>query len=315
MRNRIVILLLTCAFLSFECLAFGQNGQGQNGQGGDSQGQNSQGDQGKPVPGAEVFWAKGQRPARARTNNSSPNLLWFGGNIMPTAQVQAIFWGPNWSSNPGDKITGLDTFYLGIGSSDYANTADEYCDSPSNCVTPTITYSGHFVDLTTAASGSQTSPILNEVCKEITNPVRNGYYPVYVDRPRGSAGYCAWHSAGFCGGVPVQFAFFFNLDGDPGCDPQDTSGLHSQGLAALANVSGHEISEARTDPRLNAWYDRSGNENADKCAWSFGTPLLIFSNSQWKIQGNWSNQAYNDPLRGYRNLNGQKGCIDGGNFK
>src|SRR5439155_4174028 len=192
MRNRIVILLLTCAFLSFECLAFGQNGQG-----GDSQGQNSQGDQGKPVPGAEVFWAKGQRPARARTNNFSPNLLWFGGNIMPTAQVQAIFWGPNWSSNPGDKITGLDTFYLGIGSSDYANTADEYCDSPSNCVTPTITYSGHFVDITTAASGSQTPPILNEVCKEITNPVRNGYYPVYVDRPRGSAGYCAWHSAGF----------------------------------------------------------------------------------------------------------------------
>ena len=113
----------------------------------------------------------------------------------------------------------------------------------------------------------------------------------------------------------MQFAFFFNLDGDPGCDPQDTSGRHSQGLAALANVSGHEISEARSDPRLNAWYDSSGAENADKCAWSFGTPLVTFSNnSQWKIQGNWSNRAY-DASTGYANRNGEKGCIDGGNYR
>ena len=322
MRNRTVILLLTYAFLSFECVAFGQNSQGQNGQGGDSQGQNSQGDQEKPVPGAEVFWAKGQRPAKAQySSSSSTNLRWWGGTIMPTVQTQAIFWGPNWSDATsdatftGDKITGLDTFYIGMGSSDYAKTADEYCDSPTNCVTTTITYTGHLLDPTTAANGSQKTPILNEVCKEIGTPnVANGYYPVYVDRPRGRAGYCAWHSAGDCNGTPVQFAFFFNLDGDPGCDPGDGSGLHSEGLAALANVSGHEISEARTDPRLNAWMDRSGSENADKCAWSFGTPLLTFSNSQWKIQGNWSNQAYNAQT-GYRNLYGHKGCIDGGNYK
>ena len=114
----------------------------------------------------------------------------------------------------------------------------------------------------------------------------------------------------------MQFAFFFNLDGDWGCDPEDASGLHSQGLAALASISGHEISEARTDPRLNAWYDGQGQENADKCSWSFGTPLVKFSNnSRWKIQGNWSNSAYNDPLRGYANRSGQKGCIDGGNYK
>ena len=25
-----------------------------------------------------------------------------------------------------------------------------------------------------------------------------------------------------------------------------------------------------TDPQLNAWYDQQGDENADKCAWTFG---------------------------------------------
>jgi len=141
----------------------------------------------------------------------------------------------------------------------------------------------------------------------------NGYYAVYIDAPRAHAGYCAWHSAGSCGGVPIQFAFFFNLDGDPGCDPQSTISSQSQGLAALANVTGHELSEARNDPRLDAWYDSSGAENADKCSWTFGGPSVAFSNgTNWKIQGNWSNYAY-DHNSGYPNRSGQNGCVDGTN--
>jgi hypothetical protein len=144
------------------------------------------------------------------------------------------------------------------------------------------------------------------------DPSGNGYYAVYTDVPRGKAGYCAYHSAGSCGGVPVQFAFFWKLDGDPGCDPDDTSGLHSQGLAALVNVSGHELSEARSDPtNPGAWYDATGAENGDKCAWTFNVPLVTFSDgSQWKIQGEWSNAAYTAG-RGYPNSSGQKGCLDG----
>jgi hypothetical protein len=135
---------------------------------------------------------------------------------------------------------------------------------------------------------------------------------VYVDLPRGNASYCAYHSWGSCGSTPIQFAFFWHLDGDPGCDPGDTSGLHSQGLAAIANVSGHELSEARTDPEGSAWFDGSGEENGDKCAWSWpsGAPLLVtFSNStEWKIQGEWSNAAYTAKT-GFANGSGQKGCL------
>jgi hypothetical protein len=81
----------------------------------------------------------------------------------------------------------------------------------------------------------------------------------------------------------VQFAFFFNLDGDAGCDPQSTVTGHSQGLAALANVSGHELSEALTDPRNGGWYDRQGAENADKCAWTFNGNESFTGGSTWKI--------------------------------
>jgi hypothetical protein len=134
---------------------------------------------------------------------------------------------------------------------------------------------------------------------------------VYATTKRGNAGYCAWHSSGNCGGTQIEFAWFFDLSGDSGCDPVDNSTGHSQALAALANVSGHELSEAVTDPQLNAWYDQQGAENADKCAWTFNVPYVTFTNgSIWKIQGNWSNAAYSAGT-GYANRSGQKGCLDG----
>jgi hypothetical protein len=268
-----------------------------------------------------VHWARDFAPVRlARVRNA--NMTYHGGKIMPTVVSEAIWWGPTWSTYTGDKIAGMDNWYWGHSGSNYAATVDEYTGSNGRVGSSNFVHNGHTIDPTTAASGSRASPILAEICKEASagkiqlDPGGDGYYPVYVDVKRGNAGYCAWHAAGSCTvgstSVPVQFAFFFNLDGDPGCDPQDTSGLHSQGLAALANVSGHEISEARSDPASpGAWYDSSGQENGDKCAWTFNTPLVSFTNgSAWKIQGEWSNAAYSAGT-GYPNSSGQRGCLDG----
>ena len=169
------------------------------------------------------------------------------------------------------------------------------------------------VDTTAPPAAATPRTILAEVCKEITNPdpSGNGYYAVYTDMPRGNAGYCAWHSAGTCGGV-VQFAFFLKLDGDAGCDPEDTSGLHSQGLAALANVSGHELSEARSDPsQPGAWYDSSGEENGDKCAWTFGAPSSRFTNGTSGRSRASGRTPPTPPAPATRTVSGQKGCLSG----
>jgi hypothetical protein len=273
-----------------------------------------------PVLG--ITWARGFEPApppvvggvgAARTR--SPLMLFHGGKIMPTVNAEAIFWGPSWTNSAfvGDKITGLDSWYTGFSLSNYAKTSDEYTGT-NGTVGASLNYLSHAIDTSKATGGNSTLAILTEVCKEITVPdaTGNGYYPVYTDVKRGTAGFCAWHSAGTCHNVPVQFAFFFNLDGDPGCDPQDKTTGHSQGLAALANVSGHELSEARTDPATpGAWYDSSGAENGDKCAWTFNVPSVTFLNATtWKIQGEWSNNAYNTGT-GYPNSSGQRGCLDG----
>jgi hypothetical protein len=224
-------------------------------------------------------------------------LQWHFGPVMHTTTVIPIFWGTSWSSSSfaGDKVSGLDYLYTNVGGTAYAHTNSEYTDNSGNVNTAVIGKGSDKTDVSATPSGApSTTQVLAEVAKETNgSPTAGAYYPVYSDQPRGSAGYCAWHSSGTINGIQVEFGFFFNLDGDPGCDPQAPTNLgHSQGLSALANVSGHELSEVLTDPQLNAWYDQQGSENADKCAWTFNGLVTIGSQS-WKIQGNWSNAAAN----------------------
>jgi hypothetical protein len=266
---------------------------------------------GGPEPGeAPMLGLHMAKEARPGGSSSSPNMTWHGGAIMTDSAVTPVFWGQSWASAVfvEDKIDGLDRLYTGLSATPYAESNAEYAGSNGEVGTQ-VSYGGHVIDTSAAPSHApRTSTILTEVCKAITSPVANGYYPVYVDTKRGGAGYCAWHSHGACSGVPVQFAFFFSLDGDSGCDPRDTQTTHSQGLAALANVSGHEWSEAVTDPRNGGWWDSGGYENSDKCAWTFPYTPVVLGGESWKIQGNWSNAAYS-ARSGYLNRSGQAGCL------
>jgi len=267
-------------------------------------------------PQAGTVWERGLETAAAHSAHvSSPNLIYHGGPVHTASTgVHAIFWGTSWASSPGDRINGMSTFYGGVGNTAYLGTNSEYTDSSGHPST-SVAYRGGITDSSAAVSGApQTSQILAEVAKEFPNPTAGDYYPVYVDQPRGHARYCAWHSNGTINGTPVTFAFFFRLDGDAGCDPNSPSNGFSQGAQALANVSGHELSEMLTDMNGNAWYDSQGSENADKCAWKFGSQLLKLGTTSWKVQGNWSNNAYTTN-KGYTDSSAGfvRGCIDGTN--
>jgi len=277
------------------------------------------------------------------TAHSSPVV------VMPTINTTAIFWGTSWAATNttfiSDKIAGLKYFYSNLGVSTYASTVSEYLPGSFPLAHSLV---GYKTDAATKSSASPTA-VLTEVCKLIgaNNIDPNGYYPVYSDLPRGSANYCAYHSAGQCyaGGTTVQFGFFFNLNNDSGCDPKSpyapasgstgaqaplfppsgsTLVTQSQGLAALINVTAHELAETATDPvyfpRTGSaywagYFDLAGNEVGDKCAWTFGPSnvpgttagTVMVGAYDWKLQGEWSNQAYSSQT-GYDSL---KGCITG----
>jgi hypothetical protein len=65
------------------------------------------------------------------------------------------------------------------------------------------------------------------------------------------------------------------------CAPQSTSPNGNPGIDGAISVLSHELEEATTDPDLNAWYDSSGAEDADKCAWTFGHSQYQLGNGSW----------------------------------
>jgi hypothetical protein len=236
------------------------------------------------------------------------------GSVLKTSKTMAIFWGPQWTnaSFAGDKITGLDSFFSGFGGSNFAGTTTEYYDS-TGYITRTSSYLGHTIDTSNPPSSAlSTSQAVAEACAVTgSNPDPLGVYFIFTSTGAGSVNYCAWHSWGTCSnGKPIQVAYMPNIDGISGCDPGDTWTTHSQGLSALANVTSHELAEAITDPRGAGWYDSSGAENGDKCAWAFYGPVTLSNGSQWKLQMEWSNAAYSAGT-GHPNRSGQKGCLQG----
>ena len=81
---------------------------------------------------------------------------------------------------------------------------------------------------------------------------------------------------------------------------QTTGPNGNAGADGMASVLAHELEEAATDPDLNAWYDRRGYENADKCAWTFGAEYTAANGTRanmhlgsrdFLIQQNWVNAS------------------------
>jgi hypothetical protein len=234
--------------------------------------------------------------------------------MLPSTSVKAIFWGSSWPSSAGDKITGLDKWYTGVRGTSYAATVDEYMDAAGKSVSSSISYSGPIVDSSAVPRTLGTSAVL--VRRGLRSCDQAGCQCL-LPRVRGQeARLCKLlrvSQPGNLQGNSVEFGFFFDLDGDGGCDPQSTVSGQSQGLAALANVTGHELSETRSDPNDNAWFDSSGEENGDKCRWTFGGSYVLLGSTKWKIQGHRSNYDYDHNI-GYANSSGEEGCADGANY-
>ena len=258
---------------------------------------------------------------RKEFNNSKPNygkpgggggsalMTYHNGNVLVTPTTYSIFWGPSSS----DITNGMATFFSGFSGSSIGNASGEYTGSNGKVSGKTVV-GGVYQDNSTPPSRAlSTSGAVAEVCKVTNNaPNPNAVYFIFTSTGAGHVSYCAWHSWGSCGSTPIQVAYMPNLSGVSGCDVGDTVTGHSAALAALANVTSHELSEAITDPQGTGWFDSSGQENGDKCAWAFlsepAPEPISLGGTHWILQGEWSNAAYT-ARTGYLNRSGQAGCL------
>jgi hypothetical protein len=109
--------------------------------------------------------------------------------------------------------------------------------------------------------------------------------------------FCAYHSYFGSNTLYAAMPYAASFNCNPGSSPN-----HNDADQTI-NVSSHEQIEAATDPLLNAWYDNSGFEIGDKCAWKFGARNASGADVTWNghgyiVQKEWDNKKASCVLTG-----------------
>jgi hypothetical protein len=262
---------------------------------------------GSPAAGPHAMPVRAVAPKAAAAPLTSTNLTYHGGPVMRAKSLTyAIFWTPPKLQNGTAAAVSptyqslIERYLKDVGGSGLYNVNIQYyqvVNGAKQKIQNVSTWKGSWVDTSpypasgctdTATPGNclTDAQIQAEVRKALT---ANGWtggktkiFFVFTSPGEGSCfaadgascaftQYCAYHNWFRSGGTPVIYA---NM-------PYTGTNLDACGVAvspngdmaadSTINVTSHEHMEAVTDPMLNAWYDPSGFENGDKCAWRFGT--------------------------------------------
>jgi hypothetical protein len=246
--------------------------------------------------------AKTQSPLKLTQMN------YHGGPVLVNGVNVYYVWYGNWSGNTATAI--LMDLAGSIGGSPYFNINTTYFNASNTPVKNQVTYSGSTTDNYSQGTSLSDGQIQAVVSSAITSgrlpKDTSGVYFVLTSADvTASSGfctqYCGWHTRGTISGSDIKYSFVGNPDRCPtSCAAQTKGPNGNAGADGMASIIAHELEEATTDPDLNAWYDFRGYENADKCAWTFGTTGTASNGSkynvtlgsrQYLIQQNWVNSG------------------------
>jgi len=229
------------------------------------------------------------QPEARRTNN----LTYHGGPTITKAKVVEIFWGPSWGTNgsPGTLASTMMGFFAQYGTNGEYKVITQYSGIQQNNLT-----NQYWIDSVNPSNVAVTDAMIQAEVVHCFNAGGCVFDPSTIYEVFLPAGYYSTlGSATSCGGPHLQYCAYHSNFSWSGNDvkyasmPQPScSGCQSTGWTTAENFqhfATHETREAVTDPDGNAWYDRSGNEADDKCAWS----PAPFIDAGFGYQYEWSN--------------------------
>ena len=244
----------------------------------------------------------------SKPSSNNNGIFYHGGPVMLGTTKAYFIWYGDWSGNTATSI--LTNFANNVGGSPYFNINTTYYDGSSTHVSNSVAYAGAATDSYSQGSALSDAGVQNVVASAIGSgsvPLdANGVYFVLTSADVNETSgfctqYCGWHTHATIAGTDIKYSFVGNPDRCPSaCEIQTTSPNGNAGADGMASIIAHELEEAVTDPDLNAWYDRRGYENADKCAWTFGTTStaangslynMVLGGSEYMIQRNWVNAS------------------------
>jgi hypothetical protein len=264
------------------------------------------------------------------------NLVYHNGPVMHTNKTFAIYWVPSGFVISSSYNSIINKYFQDVATdsgktSNVYYSTTQYFDNTNGNILYSSSFGGSVLDTnpfpTSGCSDtvSQTTVCLSDaqLQSEINRVATAQGWPrgstsmffLFTAKNVGScydsancafSQYCAYHSSFGTGASTTIYANQPYADTvTAACD----AGQHPNGNDADAtiNVTSHEHAEAITDYLGNAWYDRTGAENGDKCAWTFGTALgntgsglynQAIGTGKYYLQREWSNRISGCVLTG-----------------
>lgn len=273
-----------------------------------------------PGPHVHIMPARG---ARGLGGGGGTGIFYHGGPIIQSTRISAIYWsgatiyaggpapGSSGSGSSDGSLVGL--FMRSLGGTPYFNINTTYYDGSGTSVSNTLAYAQFWADNASAPSAGATvsdAAVQQEVIRALSSGAlaynASTLYAVFSANGVNLGGgfgssYCAYHGHFTWNGNDVKYAVMpYDAEYPSGCTAgSGISPTSDFPAAAEVNTLAHETEETATDEDLNAWYDRRGEENADKCAWKFGTTSSSSTGTynqqiggvNWLIQMNWVNSG------------------------
>ncbi|XJO76831.1 hypothetical protein BDV3_007306 [Batrachochytrium dendrobatidis] len=228
-----------------------------------------------------------------------------GGSVLTgPVPIYLIYYG-GWNQTQKNLI---ETFTNGLSSSAWWKTQQKYyyqkdATSPKVYVDNHVTVAGtasNNYSVGKAFSGSMIKDLIQAYITNGTFPENSNaiYYIVStadVTEVRSKSGfcgdYCAYHSdIHLKSGTTVYFGYGGLLPANcvNGCAPppnQTSSPNNDVSVDALLSAMAHEIVETISDPDLfnTGWVDYVYQENADKCAWTYGNVTIADNGASYNM--------------------------------
>jgi hypothetical protein len=257
---------------------------------------------------------------------ASQTISYHGGPVLLTGtNVAAIYWAGStiYNGGPAPNTTGagaddgslIGAFMRGLGGSPYFNINTTYTDGSGNPIASIVNYTQFWANGSfNVPSGTQTVSD-GQMVAMLQYAFDNGkltydpstLYNIFTAGKVNLGGgfgtqYCAYHYHGtvtingsartvLYSAMPYDYAYPSSCSANLAVWPNGDAGADAE-----VNTLAHEIEETTTDLMGNAWYDRRGYENADKCAWQFGTTFttagakwnVVVGGRNWLVQMNWA---------------------------
>ena len=258
----------------------------------------------QPTPELNKHYYPPNSAARPGGGGASNLLYHTGGAVIQVAHVVEIFWGPSFNdptSSDYNYARTLQNFRNQFGTTPEFNTITQYYQNlgggnqfiqQSNLSLGSADWFDTSTPPTNVTDATVQGEVLAYLASHTFDP--SAIYEVFIPRTSYSSdgtstscggpnlAYCAYHGDFTNNGRVIKYS----IEPWPGC-----SGCQVAGFSAEQNQEHfvcHETREAVTDPQLNAWYDRRGNEADDKCAWN---PTPFIGTGGYAYQYEWSNEV------------------------